>query len=60
MSLARRCDICDTRYGEWEFRKRWHIFRWMCCISDIWKENMDVCDSCIKKFKEFVKQEKTK
>lgn len=58
MSLARRCDICDTKYGEWQFRKRWSIFHWQSCISDTWKEEMDVCDACIEKFKKFAKRRK--
>ena len=59
MSLARRCDVCDTRYGEWLFRKRWKIFKLIHGLSHTWEEEMDFCDVCIKKFKEFIKKEKS-
>jgi len=60
MSLSRRCDICDTGYGKWNFKKRWSILAWINYIDGEFKEEMDICDGCINRFKEWMKINKEK
>lgn len=57
MSLERRCDICDGS-GYWQIRKRWKIFRWYCNGFDAWSDELDVCDKCIEKFREWRQKQK--
>lgn len=54
MSYSLRCDICDTQYGRWEFRNKFSFLEWHYCMGDGWPEKIDICDSCMEKFKQFV------